>query len=266
MTRPSFSAIIPTFNRRDTIERALDSALAQSYPANEIIVVDDGSTDDTSELLREYGSKIRLKTFSNNGGQAKARNWGIQHAGCDHLAFLDSDDAWHKDFLAAIADAWDDNPNASIIYSQYERIEDERGGQAIPMDVFVDGDQIEAMLQDNFIHSSSLVSVRRDWAAAVGGFDPSYYISEDRAMYLRLLQYGPAVAVPRRLVRRHIGHDNLTHDFEKWWSDTIAIASHFLAKPDFARYRRIEDQSMVNAWMIIHWHVRKRQKAMEFRR
>ena len=263
MTRLSFSVIIPTFNRRSTIERALDSALAQNHPADEIIVVDDGSTDGTSDLLRKYGSKICLKTFSTNSGPSIARNCGIRHAKCHHLAFLDSDDVWHEDFLAAVADAWLANPNASIVYSQYVKIEGELGARATPFDVVVEGDQIEAMLLGNFIHSSSLMSVRRDWAVAVGGFDPSYRVAEDRAMYLRLLQLGPAVAVPRRLVERHVGHDNLTHEFERWWADSIGFTSHFLAKPEFARYRWLEDRSLADTWMVIHWHVRKRQKKTE---
>ncbi len=261
MGRPAFTVIIPTFNRRLIIERALRSVLAQTYPADEIILIDDGSTDGTSAFIAAHFPAVRLLTLPVNGGQAAARNHGIRHARSAHLAFLDSDDIWHPDFLAEVSWAWEANPDAGIVYTQYEKVETWPGGQTTPIDVVIEGDQIEAMLRGTFIHSSSLMSTRRDWTSAVGGFDANYKISEDRAMYLRLLQYGPAIAVPGRLVQRCIGEDNLTHDFEAWWYDTMSIAAHFLADPAFATYRWLEDQSLVQSWTTIQWHDRHRLQA-----
>ena len=91
------SVIIPAYNREKTIRRAVDSALAQTYPSIEIIVVDDGSRDHTAEILLEYGEKLRL-IRQKNGGASSARNTGIRAAQGEIIAFLDSDDAWlpHK--------------------------------------------------------------------------------------------------------------------------------------------------------------------------
>ena len=90
---PAISAIIPTYNRADNVCRAVDSVLAQRWPDLELIVVDDGSTDNTAEVLKAYGSRIRY-VHQENGGPARARNTGVKNAAGDWLAFLDSDDLW----------------------------------------------------------------------------------------------------------------------------------------------------------------------------
>ena len=93
MTNPLVSVIIPTYNRAQYICEAVDSVLAQTYRNIEVIVVDDGSTDNTEEILRQYDSKIKY-VFQNNAGPSAARNNGIKQARGDLLAFLDSDDIW----------------------------------------------------------------------------------------------------------------------------------------------------------------------------
>ena len=94
MPNYTISAVIPTYNRRDMVCEAIDSALTQTYPCHEIIVVDDGSTDGTGELLREkYGDRIRY-IRQENAGPSAARNRGIEAATGEWIAFLDSDDLW----------------------------------------------------------------------------------------------------------------------------------------------------------------------------
>src|ERR1022692_2070993 len=90
---PTVSAVIPTYNRARFVGEAIDSILAQSRPVDEIIVVDDGSTDNTVESLKKYGAAIRCVRHQNNGPSA-ARNRGVKESKCDFVAFLDSDDLW----------------------------------------------------------------------------------------------------------------------------------------------------------------------------
>ena len=92
------SVIIPTYNSASLIRDAIESVLHQSVQVNEIIVVDDGSTDSTSEILRNYGSQIDC-IYQENSGAAHARNRGIGEAKSDWLAFLDADDCWDRDHL-----------------------------------------------------------------------------------------------------------------------------------------------------------------------
>ena len=99
------SAVIPTYNRRPYIQRAVDSVLAQSVPVDEILVVDDGSTDGTAELLAQrYGTRVRVIQQANSGVSG-ARKQGIRHATGEWIAFLDSDDEWMPDRNAQLLDA-----------------------------------------------------------------------------------------------------------------------------------------------------------------
>src|SRR5262245_58457673 len=94
MTQPLVSVIIPSYNYGCYVQQAVDSALSQSYPNQEVIVVDDGSTDDTEVRLAAYGKRIRY-IHQKNQGLSEARNTGIREARGEFLAFLDSDDAFH---------------------------------------------------------------------------------------------------------------------------------------------------------------------------
>ncbi|MCS7063994.1 MAG: glycosyltransferase family 2 protein, partial [Methylacidiphilales bacterium] len=95
---PKFSVIIPTYNRAPLLKQTLDSVLNQSFLDYEIIIVDDGSTDDTWQYLQSLRVKVTYYR-QDNKGPAAARNLGAQHASGDYLAFLDSDDLWHPDTL-----------------------------------------------------------------------------------------------------------------------------------------------------------------------
>ena len=98
MSAPRFSVIIPAYNAKDTLARALDSVLAQSWPAFEIIVIDDGSIDATAAVAASYGEKIRYLR-QDNAGVSAARNHGARIASGDWLTFLDADDWYYLDRL-----------------------------------------------------------------------------------------------------------------------------------------------------------------------
>lgn len=119
MTQPAVSVIIPTYNRAHTLAEAIDSVLAQSRPAAEIIVVDDGSTDGSAELLAGYGDRIRYLR-QDNAGVGAARNRGLAAASGDYIALLDSDDHWHPDKLAVQVDILERLPRVALLYSEFE--------------------------------------------------------------------------------------------------------------------------------------------------
>ncbi len=113
----TISVIIPTYNRAWALPRAIDSVLKQDYPHVEIIVVDDGSSDNTQEILQKYKGKIRVFTQENKGVSA-ARNLGIRNSTGDFIALLDSDDAWTEQKLSCQIDFFDANPAALICQTQ----------------------------------------------------------------------------------------------------------------------------------------------------
>ena len=114
---PLVSVIIPTYNSSQYIKEAIDSVLAQTYKNFEIIVIDDGSTDNTKEVLAPYLSVIKY-IYKNNGGPASARNRGIKEANGEFVAFLDADDVWKPDRLARGVDILDQRPEVGLIRRQ----------------------------------------------------------------------------------------------------------------------------------------------------
>ncbi len=109
------SAVIPTYNRAALVGRAIESALAQEYPASEIIVVDDGSVDDTQRVLESYGEKVRWVRQA-NAGVSSARNRGVRKAKFEWIAFLDSDDCWVPGHLKRIANAIEGTRGEAALY------------------------------------------------------------------------------------------------------------------------------------------------------
>jgi glycosyltransferase involved in cell wall biosynthesis len=123
---PHISVVIPTYNRAHIIGRALASVLSQSYPASEVIVVDDGSTDNTAEVIGQFGGKVRL-VHQNHGGPSRARNLGVAEAASPWIAFLDSDDAWYTGHLSALAGALTATQGQAALYFDDAEWETSRG-------------------------------------------------------------------------------------------------------------------------------------------
>src|SRR5262245_20278284 len=169
----SVTALIPTYNRRNYIKRAIDSVLAQTVPVDEILVVDDGSTDDTVEALAQwYGSKVRV-IAQENSGVSGARRRGIQEARSEWIAFLDSDDEWTPDRNQKLLDAASKVPaDVGWIFGDLRVITDEGDGGTIFRQyglsvpdcphVFADALSVQypfqfGMLQGSFIRRQVLV-------------------------------------------------------------------------------------------------------------
>jgi glycosyltransferase involved in cell wall biosynthesis len=111
---PHVSVIIPTYNRATYISRAVESVLSQSYRDFEVIVVDDGSCDNTKQVVQAYGDRIRY-VFQSNAGPGAARNLGIRVSEGMYLAFLDSDDTWMPEFLGKTVEALDAHPEVDVV-------------------------------------------------------------------------------------------------------------------------------------------------------
>lgn len=120
------SVLIPTYNRAAFVTQAIDSVLDQDFRDREIVVVDDGSTDDTPRLLAAYGDRIRY-VRTENRGVAAARNTGMALARGEYLCYLDSDDLYHPAKLAVQAAFLDANPDVGMVYTEFSAFDDERG-------------------------------------------------------------------------------------------------------------------------------------------
>jgi glycosyltransferase involved in cell wall biosynthesis len=202
--KPFVSVIIPTYNRGWILTEAIDSVLAQDYLDYELIVVDDGSTDNTREILDTYGQDIIVLRQANNGVSA-ARNRGIAEAGGQLVAFLDSDDLWLPRKLSRQVDFFKFNPAAVI--NQTEEIWFRNGVRVNPKDRHrkPSGMIFERSLGLCLV-SPSAVMIQKTLFDAVGVFDENLPACEDYDLWLRISCRYPVHLIDAPLIIKRGGH------------------------------------------------------------
>lgn len=182
------SVIIPTYNREKTILRALQSVLDQTYTNIEVLVIDDGSTDGTAEIINGVeDERIKYILLSQNGGPSNARNVGAQMAETEWIAFQDSDDCWHKNKLEVQMEYSKEHPEYSMIYCIYNAILNNGEQIQVPMEStcnLMEGNIVKTLLQKNVIGAPTVVAKRTVFLEC-GGFDTSYKALEDWEFALR---------------------------------------------------------------------------------
>ena len=245
------SVVIPTYNYARYLGEAIDSALGQTLPPLEVIVVDDGSTDDTPEVLAKYGDRIRVLR-QENAGVAIARNSGIAAARGEFIAFLDADDVWFPRKLELQMARFDDS--IGLVHCGVEF------GSAIQLPR-VDGDVAEALLllQPDVIHApGSTVVVRKRAAEEAGGFDPSLPASEDWDFIYSVATRSRVAHVAEPLVhyRKHGAgrHDdilNMERGMLRAFEKAFASANPALRPRAYGRLYRILAASYLEAGDLV---------------
>jgi glycosyltransferase involved in cell wall biosynthesis len=240
------SVIIPTYNRADTLGRAVESVLAQTVRPEEVIVVNDGSTDDTAALLDRFHGQIRVLIQSNQGASA-ARNAGIRAASGDLIAFLDSDDYWQptkNERQLELFQRYADQGVTCCICNA--RLEYADGTVLNSFDVTGLRPAAESGLWSNpaavlvtrFLLFNQVVAVKRETLAQAGLFDESLRIMEDYDLQLRLAMTGPWAYLREPLVTWHGGAANsLTSSATEHQArrHAYAILQNFRQKDDLRR-------------------------------
>lgn len=203
------SVIIPAYNCAQYLYQAVESIRNQTYRSLEIIIVDDGSTDSTPEVIKTLGDDI-ISIRQPNGGPAKARNKGIDAATGEFTAFLDADDVWLPSKLKKQIDYLVTHPEVGFVYSQITNFVD---GQTIGDEVFpqrpISGLIFDELLSDTIIQLSSVV-VRTEIARQVDGFDGSLLTAEDTNFYLKVAYAHHIGVVPEVLLLRRLHASNLS--------------------------------------------------------
>lgn len=218
---PSVSVIIPTYNRRDFVREAMASVLAQTFQDFELIVVDDGSTDGTVDVVREF-PRARYLSQENRGVSA-ARNAGVAVSRGELIAFLDADDLWQPQKLATQVAFFATRPEAHIC--QTEEVWLRNGVRVNPRNKHrkPSGDIFAASLHLCLV-SPSAVMMRRELFDRVGGFDEELPACEDYDLWLRISASEPVHLIAEALVIKRGGHaDQLSHRF--WGMDRFRVAA-----------------------------------------
>lgn len=189
MDSPKVSVIIPAYNVRQYIRDAINSLRHQSYSRFEAIIVDDGSTDDTAEVVRlvcEQDTRFRLLQ-KQNGGLSSARNHGIHHARTEYIALLDADDVYHPDKLLCHLAVLEASTSVGVVYSASRILRDD--GELTWMQLSgkpISTDPLRSLLCKNFIGHGSNAVFRREIVDEVGFFDETLRSSEDLDFWLRI--------------------------------------------------------------------------------
>lgn len=242
-TLPGVSVIVPTYNRRELLARAIDSILAQTEPVDEIIVVDDGSTDGTAEMLASrYGERVR-HAWQANAGVSAARNRGLAMARGTFIALLDSDDLWHPRKNALQLEWLAGHPDHAMVLCDVERVD--AAGRPLGLLRRRDVIREDGWILRWLVHDPSLVPasmmMRREVYERIGGFDESLRTAEDLEYHLRIARHFRIGVVEEALVVAIREHDGLSSlpttndDYVRVIEETLARASDGIDDDDRRR-------------------------------
>ena len=232
---PEVSVIIPNYNHTRFVTAAIDSVLQQSYRDVEIIVVDDGSTDDSAAVIARYGARVRY-IYQQNQGLGAARNTGIKAAAGRFVGLLDADDAWLPSYLAHMMTLVARHPDAAVYYAN-ARYMDVNG---VEMPGLVTGatvapDQVYAqLLRANFLIPSTIL-LRRDVVMAAGLFeqqDRAMHGCEDWDLWLRLAPHHRFVGAYTPLVRYRVHGGSLSAGVDKMQRAARAVVEKHVGVDD----------------------------------
>lgn len=219
------AVVIPTYNHAHFLSAAIESVLAQTVRPAEIIVVDDGSSDDPGEVLQPF-PEVRL-IRQENRGLAAARNTGLRASTAAHLLFLDADDQLRPHAIEYGLSLLDRDPEAAFAYSAYEIVE---AGRTLPVEFRpAPRHAFPAFLGENLIGMHGTVLYRRRPLEAAGGFRESLRACEDYDLYLRLSEHHPVVCGPQVTAQYWHHGGNMSRDPHMMLRSALAVLEHWRA-------------------------------------
>jgi glycosyltransferase involved in cell wall biosynthesis len=273
------SVIIPAFNRADLIEATLATVYAQTLPGVEVVVVDDGSTDETAAILRRHAARVRYVHQENSGGCSRGRNVGIRESRGRYIAIFDSDDLMAPAKLEKQVAFLERHPAVDFVFTDFVNFEDDRedpphthgcprfrealrhcrveeDGYILPQ-----AQAYELLLTENYIGASGMV-FRRSLAERSGGFDESFASSEDREFALRVARTRDLGFVDVIGHRRRIHTRALSALTERVFAWRINLYRKERRQTPRA-YRGIVRGCLADAYFGLAWYRRDRGRARE---
>lgn len=256
--KPLVSVILATYNRSEYLGRAIESVLDQSYNNFELIIIDDGSTDRTSEVIYEYqDSRIKIIKNKENLGFVKSLNKAINYAQGEYIARIDDDDYWcDSRKLEKQTEFLENNPEYVLVGSGMIKIDKE--GKEIKRYLFPEKDQElrkKMLLTDYFVHPG-VVFRKKGWQA-VGGYNEQFYFSQDWDLWARLGKIGKMYNFPEYFVSVRESEENRTNnkmgyhlllnqkirrkyknDYPYFWKYYLLGWGAYFLKPIFLRFKR----------------------------
>lgn len=245
------SVIIPTYNSVSFVMEAIDSVLNQTFKDVEILVVDDGSKDETRKVLSEkYGSSIQY-FYKENGGVSSARNYGIERAKGKYIALLDADDVWLPDKLEKQVNLLESNEDIGLCYTGAIKVDEQ-----LSFKEYIDAKDYEdacegLLLQMNILILASAF-IRKDLILKTNGFDSKFSTCADKEYWLRLSLLTKFAPINEYLVKYRDVSGSMSSNPDVSKKDTLATLTKFFANPDLPeKYKRLKNKAFSNNLMVV---------------
>ena len=224
------SVIIPTYNREKTILRAVESVLNQTYTDLEVVIIDDGSTDGTADIVNGIeDERIKYVVLEENGGPSNARNVGVQMAEGEWIAFQDSDDCWHNDKLEKQMEYAKKNPRYSLVYCMSMNCFQDGRKLAAPVEPLPDvmeGRMVRTLLKRNVVDTPTMF-MKRECFLDVGGFDVTYNALEDWEFMTRFARAYEIGYVPEILMESYMLNDGVSSNVGAYFEGRCKMLSQY---------------------------------------
>lgn len=249
---PLVSVVIPAYNAIRFVETTIDGVLAQTFQDFEILAVDDGSTDNTKEILEAYGDKIRYLP-KKNGGVSSARNYGIENAEGKYIAFLDADDVWLPEKLEKQVFLMEANEEIGLCYAATQKVDEELNYlSSIPANFYEDYTE-SLLLNLNIVAGScSSAMARRDIISQTDGFDSKFTTYADWEFWLRLSLLTKFAPVTEELVKYRVVKGSMSSNPAVTKKDALGVLEKFFDLPNLPeKYKLLKNKVFSNHLMIV---------------
>lgn len=247
----SISVIIPVFNGEKTIEETINSILNQSFKDIEIIIINDGSTDATLEIIKNI-SDTRIKIFSYaNAGLSASRNRGISQAIGEYISFIDADDLWTPDKLECQWQALQENPQAAVAYSWTNYIDESSKFIKSGRKIKANGDIFTKLLQINFLENGSNPLIRQKALEKVGGFDESLAAAEDKDMWLRLAANYEFICIEKPQILYRISTNSMSTNLKRQETASLQVIERAFNYPKAEKLQHLKKQSISQLYQYL---------------
>ena len=257
MSNNQVSVIIPVYNGGKTIKETIQSVLNQTFTNFELIIINANSTDATLSIISQIEDE-RIKVYSySKANVAVNRNRGIKHATGDYITFLDADDLWTDDKLAAQYTALQSNPQAGVAYSWTNCIDENGKFLRKTSQVNWNGDVYSKFLLDDFIGNGSNVMIRRELLIEVGGFDEKLTNAQDTDMWLKLSALSNFICIPKAQILYRILTDSMSSNVLGLEKSNLEIIQRAFAHKKAKYYQHLKSKAIGNLYKYLCYKVLK---------
>ncbi len=245
------SVVIPVYNGAKTIKETIESVLQQTYSHFELIVINSDSTDRTLEIVSSIqDQRIKIYNYPKANGSVN-RNRGLTHATGELIAFLDADDLWTPDKLELQYNILKDNPQAAVVYSWTDAIDEKGKFLRSCSHATWQGDIYRTLLLNDFIASGSNVMIRENVLAQVGGFNESLTNAQDRDTWLRLAAITDFVCVPKVQVLYRILPNSVSSNIVGMEAAQLEVIHSAFKHKKAASLQHLQPQSIANLYKYL---------------